>query len=157
MWDMKKKTKYFVEERILIDADINIVWQYMIDWDSYHKWNPFIVNVDYQVNQENKIHKMKFYLQWQDGKQGTSIEEMVASVPPSDGSAELVYRYASLMAKLGLLRATRIQQLHANGQQTEYYTKEEFSGILARFVPIMAVKEGFSAQAKALAKITADK
>ena len=150
---MKKKNKYFVEERILIDADINIVWHYMIDWDSYHKWNPFIIDVDYQVNQQNKIGKMKFYLQWHDGKKGTSIEEMVSSSPPSDDSAELVYKYASLMAKLGLLRATRIQQLHAKGQQTEYYTREDFFGILARFVPMIAVKKGFSAQAKALAKI----
>jgi len=150
---MKKNSKYIVEERILIDADINIVWKHMTDWDSYHKWNPFIRNVDYQVNEENNIDKMKFYLQWHDGKKGTSIEQMVSLVPPSDGSAKLVYKYASLIAKLGLLKATRIQQLHTKGNQTEDYTKEEFFGVLARFVPIKAVKKGFSAQAKALATI----
>lgn len=150
---MKKKSSYFVEERILIDADIYTVWRYMTDWDAYPEWNPFIVNVEYQ---ENQVGKMKFYLRWHDGKQGTSIEEMVTSSPPADGSAELVYKYASLMAKLGLLRATRIQQLHTAGQQTEYYTREDFFGILARFVPMMAVKKGFAAQAKALAQIAAD-
>ena len=99
---MEKKSNYFVEERILIDADINTVWYYMTDWDAYSTWNPFIVDVKYQMNQENQIGKMKFYLRWYDGKQGTSIEELVSSSPPTNGSAELVYKYVSLMAKLGL-------------------------------------------------------
>ena len=94
---------------------------------------------------------MKFHLHWQDGSKGTSIEQMVRITPPHEGTAELVYKYASLLAKIGLLRATRIQQLYQQGNQTEYVTREEFSGILARFVPIKAVKQGFAAQAKALA------
>ncbi len=154
---MKKKSNYRVEERILIDADINTVWQTMTDWDSYHKWNPFIVNVDYTVDEKHEIDKMKFHLRWHDGKKGTSIEQMLSSTPPSAGSAEIVYKYASLIAKLGLLRATRIQQLQAKGNQTEYYTKEEFFGILARFVPFSAVKKGFTAQANALATIASGK
>ena len=154
---MKKKSNYFVEERILIDADIHIVWQHLTDWDAYHTWNPFIINVDYTVDKQNKVEKMKFYLQWHDGKTGTSIEQMVRSVPPANGSAELVYKYAALVAKLGLLKATRTQQLRTKGNQTEYYTKEEFFGILARFVPITAVKKGFAAQANALAQIASGK
>ena len=106
---MKNESKHFVEERILIDADINIVWNYITDWGSYHKWNPFIIDVDYQVNKNKNIETMKFFLQWHDGKKGTSIEQMVRSTPPFDGSAELVYKYASPLAKFGLLRAIRTQ------------------------------------------------
>lgn len=146
-------THYLVEEHILIDAAIEVVWHYLTDWDAYAQWNPFIVAVNYTLDQHNNIDKMKFSLRWHDGTTGTSQEQMVSSSPPANGHAELVYKYASLSARLGLLRATRTQQLYANGQQTSYYTKEQFSGILARFVPFTAVKKGFAAQAEALAKI----
>lgn len=146
-------THYLVEEHILIDAAIEVVWQHLTDWEAYPQWNPFIVAVQYTVNAQNNVDKMKFSLRWHDGRPGTSWEQMVSSSPPAHGHAELVYKYASLSARLGLLRATRVQQLRASGQQTVYYTKEQFSGILARFVPFTAVKKGFAAQAKALAKI----
>ncbi len=148
---------YLVEERILIDAEIDVVWQHLTDWDAYHQWNPFIVAVQYTVDTQNNVDKMTFSLRWHNGKTGTSQEQMVSSSPPANGQAELVYKYASLAARLGLLRATRVQQLRAQGEQTAYYTKEQFSGILARFVPLTAVKKGFAAQAKALAKIASSK
>ena len=154
---MKKNANYTIEEQILINADIQTVWKHMTDWDAYQEWNPFIVKVEHLTTKNNDDEIMKFYLKWHNGKKGTSIEQMVSSSPPSDGSAELVYKYASLMAKLGLLRATRIQKLRTKGNQTEYYTKEEFFGILSRFVPFDAVKKGFSAQAKALAMVAEGK
>ena len=52
---MKKPSKYCVDERILIEADIQTVWKYMTDWDAYPQWNPFIVKVDYQVDALNNI------------------------------------------------------------------------------------------------------
>lgn len=151
----QKTAKYSVEESILIDADIDAVWQYMTDWGAYPHWNPFIVKVDYQVDRHNQISQMKFHLRWPDGKKGTSIEQMVRSAPPQNGTAELVYKYAAPLAKLGLLRATRLQRLRQQGAQTEYYTREDFYGVLARFVPLTAVKKGFAAQAKALAAVSA--
>jgi len=154
---MKKSSKFRVDERILIDADIHTVWQHMTEWDAYPQWNPFIVQVDYQVDAQNNIRKMKFHLRWQDGSKGTSLEQMVHSQPPHQGTAELVYKYASLLAKIGLLRATRIQRLYQHGHQTEYVTQEEFFGILAPFVPITAVQQGFAAQAKALAAVASKK
>lgn len=147
-------SSYRIEERLLINADIHVVWQHMTDWDAYPQWNPFIVKVDYTVDAHNQVDKMKFSLRWHDGKKGTSLEKMVASRPPTAGVAELVYAYAAPVARLGLLRATRIQQLRAQGTQTEYYTKEEFFGVLARFVPFTAVKKGFADQAQALALVS---
>mgnify|MGYP001049607691 CR=1 FL=1 len=152
---MQQKSKYVVEERILIDADVHTVWRHMTDWDAYHQWNPFIVGVDYQVDGQGQVTTMKFQLRWPDGKTGTSVEQMVRSSPPQNGTAELVYKYATLPARLGLLRATRIQQLRQQGSQTAYYTREDFSGMLARFVPITAVQQGFAAQAQALAAVSA--
>lgn len=152
---MEPSAKYAVSERILIDANIETVWRHMTDWDAYPQWNPFIVKVEFLSDRQVPNSKMKFHLRWQDGKTGTSIEQMARSVPPQNGTAELAYTYASLPARLGLLRATRVQRLRQIGSQTEYVTREEFHGILARFVPFTAVQQGFTAQAEALARVSA--
>lgn len=152
---MSSPTPYTVSARILIDADIETVWRHMTDWDAYPQWNPFIVKVEFLGDRQAPNSKMKFYLRWQDGKTGASIEQMARSAPPQNGAAELVYTYASLPARLGLLRATRVQQLRQVGSQTAYVTREEFHGILARFVPLTAVQQGFTAQANALAAVSA--
>jgi hypothetical protein len=152
-----KMSKYFVEEHITINADIDTVWGYMIGWDSYPRWNPFIVKVDYRASKNGQGDIMVFSLAWHDGRKGSSIEQMISSTPPENGSAELKYKYAHPVARLGLLRATRVQKLQSKGNQTEYSTREEYHGILARFVPLDGVKKGFTAQANALAKIASGK
>ena len=125
----------------------------MSDWDSYPSWNPFIVKVHIQPGKAGHPEKMLFRLVWHNGRKGSSREQMILASPPNAGSAELQYKYNALIAKLGLLKATRIQQLTAIGNQTEYFTREDYVGCLARFVPIKAVSQGFAKQAKALAVV----
>jgi hypothetical protein len=150
---LEKAGKYIVEETIFIESNIESVWAYMIDWESYPKWNPFIVNVKYIASKNAHKDKMLFSLRWHNGKKGKSKEQMIYSNPPKNGAAELKYEYASMLSKLGLLKAIRTQQLRTIEKQIEYYTKEEYFGVLAPFVPFSAVKKGFAAQAKALANM----
>lgn len=141
------KREIFVEEQVLIKSDITTVWNLLTDWSGYPQWNPFIVKVD--CSKDNK--KMKFHLIWDNGKKGSSKEEFVSARPPEKGEALFVYKYASILAKLGLLRATRVHKLEQRGIETFYYTKEEFTGPLACFVPINDVRKGFKGQTDALA------
>ena len=106
-----------------------------------------------------------------------SKEEVVLLDPPdvnhADGSsvttksATWSYRFVSWLDYFNLVRATRIQRLteiikvspskeEGGGKEqqrqrttyhTRYYTEEQFSGLLARFVPLKQVQLGFEVQA----------
>jgi hypothetical protein len=132
----------------MIKSDIKTVWTIMNDFDDYVNWNPFIVNV--KIKKLDSIQRMKFYLKWYDGRKGTSLEEMIHSKEKENGIYELKYKYASIVSKIGLVKAERIQTIQEYNGEVKYYTIKEYTGLLKNLVPVNSVAKGFEIQAMAL-------
>lgn len=139
-----------------IDAPIDRVWAIMIELRRYHEWNPFIIAVRNAPDQMKIGARFMLQVKWANGGVADSWETVThLALPTTAGrgpaSAVLSYRYSSWLARLGLVRATREQQLSQSaGEPTHYRTQETFSGPLARFLPLSDVEEGFQRHASAL-------
>jgi hypothetical protein len=140
--------RVYVETSILIDAEIGKVWDIMNDFSSYSAWNPFIRRVELRERGGKRL--MKFFLEWHDGAKGSSLEEMISAKKLGEDGFELRYKYASRLAKIGLIRAERIQTVIEKKGMVKYYTIEEYTGPLKGLIPVRRVRVGFERQAQAL-------
>jgi hypothetical protein len=145
-----------VAAAIDIDAPIVTVWSIMMDLKNYRDWNPFIFDVTAAPDLLVLGSRFQLQVRWANQTTARSWETVTHLAAPStvngDGlTAELAYRYSSWLARAGLVRATREQRLfQQKGQPTVYQTQETFTGILARFVSLPAVQDGFQRHALAL-------
>lgn len=146
----------FAQTEIAIDAPIALVFEVMLDLARYHEWNPFIVRVDGASGAPKAGDAIRLHVRWSSGG-GNSSGERVTRVehPALTGagslSAALEYDFTGPLSALGLVRATRVQTLEQQpGEPTRYATKEEFRGLLVRFLPLAEVQDGFERHARAL-------
>lgn len=140
---------------IAIDAPLSLVWDVMLDTDSYTEWNPFVVRVE--TPQPPAVgNPIVLHVVWASGRGTRSPERITALEPPVDRpdgttAALLSYVYEGLPSRLGLVRGTRHQRLtQAPGGPTSYDTVEEFSGPLVRLAGPERVADGFRRHAEAL-------
>lgn len=139
------------------DAPIAAAWEVLTDLAAYSTWNPFIVRVDAPTTALAVGSEITLHVKWPDGSGGASSRERVSIFePPSaqpDGSlrARFMYVYIDTLDRLHLLRATRVHALtQAPGGATVYETQEDFSGLMARVVPLRKVQAGFDVQTSAM-------
>ena len=140
---------------IEINAPIAEVWRVMLDLPAYRDWNPFIVDAvgagrTLKVGDEFKLHVV-----WSDGKKVTSGEHVTRVDAPHevDGASRAVlgYRFDGFLHALNLVRALRLQSLEQKpGGPTHYTSVENMTGMIARYVPIALVQDGFERHARAL-------
>lgn len=143
------------ESRVEIDAPIELVWQVMLDLEAYGKWNPFVYQVDSQPGEVRLGSTFKLHVRWPQGGVETSDEVVTRLDPPKQDGAhrrgDWEYRFTGWLARLGMVRAFRIQHVEQReGGPTIWITREEFRGALVAFVPIKKVQAGFDAHAAAL-------
>ena len=148
--------RWVAETEIEIQAPIAVVWSIMIDLERYRDWNPFIVEVRHLPERLELGARFQLWVRWSNGSLADSWETVTELAAPavqdaSRQSAGLSYRYSSWLAQVGLVQATREQRLtQAAGQPTLYRTQESFRGLLARFIALADVQDGFLRQALAL-------
>jgi hypothetical protein len=139
-----------------IDAPLDVVWQVMLDTESYGEWNPFVERAE--TPQPPAVgNPIVLHVVWAGGGRTRSPERISAIEPPSadpatgETTALLSYVYEGLPAKLGLVRGTRHQRLRqVPGGPTSYDTVEEFRGPLVRLAGPGRVADGFRRHAEAL-------
>jgi hypothetical protein len=135
---------------IEIAAPVECVWEVMIDLPLYHEWNPFIVRVDGVSGPLTVGTAFKLHVKWSSGGGASSDEQVTRVDGPRDGRAALEYRFTGWLARLGLVRALRVQTLEPSPHGTRYFTCESFQGPLARAIPLAKVQDGFDRHARAL-------
>jgi len=139
---------------IEIDAPLHLVWQVMLDTDSYADWNPFVERVE-TSSPPTVGNPIVLHVRWANGGTVRSPERITAIEAPTtaDGvtTARLSYVFEGWPAKLRLLGATRHQRLTQKpGGPTTYDTVEEFSGPLVRLAGPGRVADGFRRHAEGL-------
>lgn len=150
-------TQRIAQTSITIQAPIERVWSIITELGRYREWNPFIYDVVNAPAVLSVGSRFLLRVRWADGSTADSWETTthVASPTPSghaQTSAMLAYRYSSWLARVGLVRATREQRLvqKVGEAKTHYSTRETFHGLVARFLPLANVEEGFQRHAQAL-------
>lgn len=139
-----------------IQAPLERVWAILLDLKQYHTWNPFIIAVEDPPELLQVGSALQLCVRWADGRLARSGERVTQLVPPAlaaDGycRADWAYGYTGWLARTGLVRATREHHLaQSPGGPTAYQTREVFRGLLARWVPVRAVQDGFERQTQAL-------
>lgn len=144
-----------VSASALIHADLQTVWETMIDISRYSDWNPFIIHIDSSSGYPHPGTLMTFTVCWENGATQHTKELVDFIAPPSPTSgmqkAEWGYSFSSILSKIGMIRAQRVQTLTTTEEgYTRYDTVEEFRGWGQIFLPLKRVKDGFDRQAKAL-------
>ncbi|GGO29919.1 SRPBCC domain-containing protein [Deinococcus humi] len=135
---------------ITLQAPLERVFELLVDFGAYGRWNPFVVDVTGATRAAEGV-QMRFRLLWREGRYIHSDERVTRVQPPANGAALVAWRYDSPLAHWGLLRSERVQTLRRlpNGH-TAYTTEEVFHGPAAAFVPVHWVQAGFEAQARAM-------
>lgn len=135
-----------------IAAPIEVVWSAMLDLHAYPAWNPFIVRVEGAPDVVEIGSRFRLHVRWASGGKASSDEVVTRLSPPSGGGgAELGYRFTGPLDRFGLVRADRLQTLRSlSSGETRYWTEEVFRGLLTAFLPLSAVRDGFSRHARAL-------
>jgi len=149
--------KYHITVETTIDSDINTIWDKMINTREYGDWNSFIkkITIEKQILLEGT--KMKFEVQFKNGKKTTSDEQVKLFKPPHNNQgtieAEWIYDFTGFLHNIGMVRASRTQKLtQLENGSVHYYTCEKFSGWGKIFLPLKNVKAGFDTHAADLKK-----
>ncbi|NUP09035.1 MAG: SRPBCC domain-containing protein [Polyangiaceae bacterium] len=142
---------------VVIEAPIEDVWDTLVDLSRYPDWNPFVVRVEAPSSHARVGDSMTFTVRWGTGGGATSVEVTTEMTPPAGRTtgerrrAKWVYAFRGPLNRFNLVRGSRVQELEErSGGATLYKTHESFGGLLARFVPLAKVQDGFERQAKAL-------
>ncbi len=139
-----------------IHAPLDLVWTVMLDVSRYREWNPFIIAVENPPQPVQLGSRLRLCVRWANGQLAHSSERVTRLTSPTslpDGLriAHWAYAYTGGLAQTGLVRATREQHLSQTpGGPTAYRTEEFYRGLLARWVPVSAVQDGFERHAQAL-------
>ena len=154
--------------KVVIRSPIDVVWKEMTDFDSYGKWNSFIIKVEKVKESSTATNTcwdvgdlMALTVKWSDGKQANSVELItILDAPPTRENestilrtANLTYKFTGWLSFFNLVRAERNQLLRElDKDTTEYTTQIAFSGLFSGHVPVDSVAEGFQRQAQDLKK-----
>lgn len=149
--------KYHVEAEIVIHAPIHTIWKIMTEVKNYGEWNRFIRNIESPNNLPIAGTPMKFTVVFPNNSKATSGEQVKQFSPPEvkGGTlkAEWIYNFTGILHTIGMVRASRTQQLTAIDENTtHYYTCERFSGWGKIFLPLKNVRAGFTMHAEDLKK-----
>lgn len=144
-----------VTASVLIQADLQTVWETMVNISRYSDWNPFIIHVGSASDFPHPGTLMTFTVCWDNGATQSTKELVDFIAPPSPTSgmqrAEWGYSFSGFLSKIGMVRAQRVQTLTATPEgHTLYHTVETFRGWGQLFLPLKKVQNGFDRQAEAL-------
>lgn len=135
---------------ITVQAPLERVFDLLVDFSAYGRWNPFVVDVTGASRAAEGV-RMRFKLPWRGDRFMYSDERVTRVQPPADGAALVAWRYDSPLARWGLLRSERVQTLRQLPDGvTAYATEEVFYGPASALVPVRWVQAGFEAQARAI-------
>ena len=136
---------YSIEVKCTISASIDQVWSMLADFSGYHKWNPFVpqMECDMQIGSPIKMHVR---LDPNRSKLTKQVEYLRVWDPPH------TMRWGFTWGPF--LTADRIQTLSViNEQTTLYYTSDTFTGWLAPLIYRFygpKIQLGFESTAKGL-------
>lgn len=135
-----------IESRIEINAPKSLVWEVLLDFDSYHEWNPFTPKIECDFRVGNPVHLHV------DMKQNQKIRvqtETLLWVKEEESIAWGITKTFPVKTE----RAQILSELEPN--KTLYYTYDKFWGILVPIVMLgfqKDIQKGFDAVAQGLKK-----
>ena len=140
------------EASAAIEAPPEVVWGVMLDLRAYPAWNPFVVQVDGPEGRAAAVgDELVLHVRWANGRGVTTRETISRLDPPADGRAgALEYDFGGPLARLGLVRGRRLQEVEGSAAGSTYRTSERLHGLLAFAAPISRVRDGFERHAAAL-------
>lgn len=130
-----------IDTAIEIDAAPAKVWEILMDFDKYEKWNPFILRAEGEVAVGNTI---KAFIR-PPGDKGMTHQPTIVRAEPG--------RHLQWLGKVpGLLKARHEFILEPVGDGTKLRHREEFSGIVVPFLgrTLHRTEAGFQALNEAL-------
>lgn len=144
-----------ITSEIIIHANIHSVWDVMVNPSEYPAWNPFIISIEGVSGLPIEGTEMKFTVKWKNGDTQRTREVVDQFTPPKqegdNWEAVWGYYFKSLLSRLGVVRARRLQTLTSVEEGiTLYKTVEEFRGWGLKFLPTANIQDGFDRQAEAL-------
>ncbi|KAH8698959.1 hypothetical protein BGW36DRAFT_426640 [Talaromyces proteolyticus] len=107
---------------ITIDAPADLVYKILTDFDSYHEWNTFVVNVEllstppYQVGSRMRFTDANLFPLF-----NTTSDEIITSLSPENTTA--VWRYD--IPTPALILAEHVSQLTSLGESQSFYNSWE--------------------------------
>lgn len=140
------------EARIQIDAPPAQVWEVLVDFERYAEWNPFVpkMSADLRIGGDVTLHVRR-----DPSSDDIKIfHETITELEPGRRLAYRVNHYRPWM-----MQAERWQILTPldGGRRTEYWTHEDFRGVLTWFAgdhTRSIVEPGFRACAEGLKEFT---
>ncbi len=136
--------KYRIETRTIIESSIEKVWQKLMDFESYNKWNPFIKSIS-GAQLESERLKVEV-LPW-GAKKSMVFTPIVQKIEKNKH-----FSWKGSLLIPGLFTGTHIFEIEENRNNVVFVHKEEFSGILIPFMKstLQATEIGFKKMNKAL-------
>jgi len=128
-----------------INAPIKLVWQVLTDFDRYPEWNPMILQIQ-NHSAPSLGAKLKMKVQYPDGSVTHPTMEVTELVEPVE-KALFIYSYRGWLSSLGLVVASRRQELiDLGGGRTRYINKEFLGGLLKKYYPFENIEKGMREQ-----------
>ena len=128
-------------DKVLINAPIDVVWNILVDFEGYSKWNPFcpqIINKALAVGEEVD---MQIDL-------GNGLQQQVEVLERIEQPSQLAWGMRMVLDGEEQLKALRTQCLSAIDENScEYISEDAFSGTLAKQVTEAmgpAIEKGFN-------------
>lgn len=133
-----------IQTEILIDAEVSKVWDILMDFETYPKWNPFIKS----ISGEQKIgEKLTVSIKPPGGNGMTFKPKILAIHPPKE------FRWKGQLGIPGIFDGEHFFLLEASqAGKTQLIHGENFSGILTSLFgkTLEKTQEGFELMNKAL-------
>ena len=125
---MKNLFSYTYRSEIEINAPKEKVWGILADFGSYHKWNPFTVKIDTNLELGSEV---ALTVKMKPGKGTTIRTEYLKAYDPTE---KMVWGFSYGF----LLKAERTQQLiPLNESTTRYWNADVISGLISPIVHLM--------------------
>lgn len=136
--------KHKIITRIIIESNIERVWQELMDFDSYSQWNPFMKSIS---GNPIEFERLKVEVLPDGAKKSTVFTPVVQKVEKNKH-----FSWKGSLPIPGLFSGTHIFEVEENRDNVVFVHKEEFSGMLIPFMKAMlqATEIGFEKMNKAL-------
>ncbi len=135
-----------IKTEIIIDADISKVWNVLMDFENYSKWNPFIKSINGEQKQGNKL---TVFIRPPDGNEMIFKPKILILEHNSE------FRWKGKLLINGIFDGEHFFKMEYLGKhQTKFIHGEKFSGILVSFMGKMLekTKDGFQLMNEAIKK-----